>query len=76
MNAFERAVRAFDRFHEGHAWLAVPYAVLKKYGDDQTGGLAAQMTYYGFLALFPLLLVLTPSWGSSCEMIRASSSGS
>jgi YihY family inner membrane protein len=63
MNPIERAARAIDRFHERHGWMAFPYAVIKKYSDDQAGGLAAQMTYYGFLALFPLLLVLTTVLG-------------
>jgi YihY family inner membrane protein len=35
----------------------VPVAVLKKYGDDRGGSLAALVTFYGFLALFPLLLL-------------------
>ena len=35
------------------------YAVIKKYGDDHAGYQAALLTYYGFLSLFPLLLVLT-----------------
>jgi YihY family inner membrane protein len=63
MNPIERAARAFDRYHERHRWLAFPYAVIKKFGDDQAGGLAAQLTYYGFLAVFPLLLVLTTILG-------------
>ncbi len=33
-------------------------AVIKKYGDDDGGYQAALLTYYGFLSLFPLLLVL------------------
>lgn len=32
-------------------------AVLKKYGDDRGGSLAALVTFYGFLAVFPLLLL-------------------
>jgi YihY family inner membrane protein len=36
---------------------AVPVAVLKKYGDDRGGSLAALVTFYGFLAVFPLLLL-------------------
>jgi YihY family inner membrane protein len=63
MNLIERGFRTFDRFHERHRWLAFPYAVIKKFGDDQAGGLAAQMAYYGFLALFPLLMVLTTILG-------------
>ncbi len=49
---------AADRFQRRHAWLAFPAAVWKKFQDDQAGNLAALIAYYGFLALFPLLLVL------------------
>jgi membrane protein len=37
--------------------------VLQKYADDQGGYLAATITYYGFFAIFPLLLVLTTVLG-------------
>jgi uncharacterized BrkB/YihY/UPF0761 family membrane protein len=33
-------------------------AVIKKYGDDRSGSLSALITFYGFLAVFPLLLLL------------------
>jgi YihY family inner membrane protein len=32
--------------------------VIKKYGDDRGGQMAALITFYGFLAVFPLLLLL------------------
>ena len=32
--------------------------MFKKFGDDEAGNLAALISYYGFLSLFPLLLVL------------------
>ena len=35
----------------------MPVAVVKKFGDDQAGKHAALLAYYGFLSLFPLLLV-------------------
>jgi YihY family inner membrane protein len=53
----ERLLRAADRFQQRHAVLAVPIAVVKKFGDDQAGKHAALLAYYGFLSLFPLLLV-------------------
>ncbi|HET7827724.1 MAG TPA: YihY/virulence factor BrkB family protein [Candidatus Saccharimonadales bacterium] len=40
-----------------HKFIAFPYAVIKKYGEDSGGYMAALLTYYGFLSLFPLLLV-------------------
>jgi YihY family inner membrane protein len=53
----ERLLRAADRFQQRHAVLAVPVGVVKKFGDDQAGKHAALLAYYGFLSLFPLLLV-------------------
>ncbi|MGZ8593999.1 MAG: YihY/virulence factor BrkB family protein [Actinomycetota bacterium] len=44
-------------------FLAVPFAVLKKFGDDRGGQWAALVTYYAFFSLFPLLLVLTTLLG-------------
>jgi YihY family inner membrane protein len=35
----------------------VPFAVLKKYGDDRGGSLSALVAFYGFLSVFPLLLL-------------------
>jgi membrane protein len=53
-----RPVKAFDRVQQRHRWLAIPMAVIKKFGDDQAGSLAALVAYYAFFSLFPLLLVL------------------
>ena len=39
------------------------FAVVKKFGDDSAGSLAALIAYYGFLSVFPLLLVLTTLLG-------------
>jgi YihY family inner membrane protein len=58
MNAFERPLRAVDRFQQRLPVLAVPVGVWSKFNDDQAGNLAALIAYYAFAALFPLLLVL------------------
>lgn len=58
-NTFKRLLNAIDRFQQRHVWLGFPYAVVKKYGDDEAGYEGALMTYYGFLSLFPLLIVAT-----------------
>jgi membrane protein len=58
-----RPLRAFDRYQQRHTWLAIPMAVLKKYSDDQGGSLAAQLAYYAFISLFPLLLVMVTILG-------------
>jgi membrane protein len=46
-----------DRFQRGRRSLAFPYAVIRKYLDDDGPRHAALITYYGFLSLFPLLLL-------------------
>jgi YihY family inner membrane protein len=51
-------LHALDRFQQKHPIVGFPFAVIKKYGDDTGGYQAALITYYGFLSLFPLLLVL------------------
>ena len=38
-------------------------AVIKKFGEDQAGQLAALIAYYGFVSLFPLLLVFVTVLG-------------
>ncbi|MBR7837746.1 YihY/virulence factor BrkB family protein [Actinospica durhamensis] len=58
-----RALRRLDAFQQRHAVLGFPVAVLKKFSDDQAGGLAALIAFYGFLSVFPLLLVLVTVLG-------------
>lgn len=58
-----RFLRAVDRFQQRHRWLALPYAVVKKFSEDRAGNLAALIAYYGFFSLFPLLLVLVSVLG-------------
>jgi YihY family inner membrane protein len=58
-----------DRLHEIDRWqqsgrrTSFIAAVIKKFGDDQGGQLAALIAYYGFVSLFPLLLVLVTVLG-------------
>jgi YihY family inner membrane protein len=57
MNPVERVVRRVDAFQQRHRVPGFAFGVVKKFGDDRAGELAALMAYYGFLALFPLLLL-------------------
>ena len=52
-----------DGFQRRRVWLAVPVAVVRKAADDQGGGLAALIAYYGFLGVFPLLLLFASVLG-------------
>jgi membrane protein len=56
-------VRALDRLQRRRRVLGFPLGVVKKFSDDQARHLAALMAYYGFFALFPLLLVLVTVLG-------------
>jgi YihY family inner membrane protein len=59
----DRQVRCADRFQQRHASIGLPWAIVQKFSDDQAGGKAALMAYYGLFALFPLLLLLTTILG-------------
>jgi YihY family inner membrane protein len=59
----ERQVRRIDRFQQRHTVFAFPWAVMQKFGNDQAGGKAALIAYYGLFALFPLLLLLATVLG-------------
>jgi YihY family inner membrane protein len=52
-----------DRFQQRHPWAGFPLAVVYKYFDDFGAYLAALLTYYGFVSLFPLLLLLSTILG-------------
>jgi inner membrane protein YhjD len=58
-----RPAKAFDRHQQRRRWLAIPIAVVKKFGDDQGGRLAALVAYYAFFSLFPLMLVFVTVLG-------------
>jgi YihY family inner membrane protein len=52
-----------DRFQRKHWWAGFPLAVLYKYFDDFGTYLAAVLTYYAFVSLFPLLLIASTVLG-------------
>jgi membrane protein len=56
-------VSRVDAYQRRHGWAGLPLAVLYKFADDQGTYLSAQITYYGFVALFPLLLLLATILG-------------
>jgi membrane protein len=61
---FDVAVgKGLDRFQRKHRWAGFPLAVVYKYFDDFGAYLAALLTYYGFVSLFPLLLLLSTILG-------------
>lgn len=63
MSRVERLARRVDDFQQRHRPIAFLYGVVKKFGDDRAGSLAALLVYYAVLSLFPLLLVLVTILG-------------
>jgi uncharacterized BrkB/YihY/UPF0761 family membrane protein len=54
---------AVDGFQRRYRWLGVPYAVQKKFGDDNANLVTVALAWYGFTAIFPLLLVVVTVFG-------------
>ena len=52
-----------DRFQRRHGWLGFPVAVLYKCLDDRATYLAANVTYYVLVSLFPLSLLFVSAAG-------------
>ena len=63
MNPIERQVRTLDAFQQRHLPLAVVFAVVKKYGDDNAGSLTATIAHSLFGTTFPMLLLLVTLTG-------------
>ena len=70
-----RLLERLDDLQRRHRWLALPFAVFKRYGEDHGGWLGALISYYGFFSLFPLLVVFVTiaTWalGSRPELLQA-----
>ncbi len=56
-------LHALDRRQQASPWLGFLVAVAKKFSDDQAGQLGALISYYAFVSLFPLLLILVTILG-------------
>lgn len=50
-------VERIDGFQRRHPVIGLPLAVIYKFFDDQGNFLAATLTYYAFVAIFPLMLL-------------------
>ncbi|WP_210747597.1 YihY/virulence factor BrkB family protein [Actinomadura latina] len=56
-----------DTYQRRHPWVGLPLAVVYKFVDDQGAYLTAMITYYGFVSLFPLLLLLVTGLGFALQ---------
>ena len=58
-----KVIGAVDRWQRRSPWAGVPYAVMKKFGDDNANLVVVALAWYGFTAIFPLLLVMMTVFG-------------
>ena len=82
MSFYERLER-IDRRQQESRRIGFVAAVVKKFGDDQAGQLAALISYYAFVSIFPLMLVFvtvigfllkaTPRNAKNCSTARSAS---
>jgi YihY family inner membrane protein len=63
MNPIERVIRRVDTAQQRHRVPAFIFGVVKKYGDDNGGALAANLAHSALVSLFPLLLMLATALG-------------
>lgn len=63
MDRVNAVVDAVDRWQRRHPPVAVAVAVLKKFGVDRANLYVVALGWYGFVAIFPLLLVVVTVLG-------------
>jgi membrane protein len=51
-----RLLERLDRIQKRHPWLALPFAVFKRFGEHGGGRLVTTISYWSFFSIFPLLL--------------------
>ena len=57
MKTVDRISTAIDRGQQDRPPLAVGYALVKKFGDDDLNQFVVGLGWYGFVAIYPLLLI-------------------
>jgi len=63
MPVLQRVLSTLDRVQQRHRVPAVVYAVVKKSGNDSAGQYVVALGWYGFTAIYPLLLVVVTIFG-------------
>jgi uncharacterized BrkB/YihY/UPF0761 family membrane protein len=60
---FQRVMGSLDQWQRRIGWLGVPYGVVRKFSDDNANLLTVSLAWYGFTAIFPLLLFVVTLFG-------------
>ena len=59
----QSVVGAVDRWQRRTPWAGAAYGTVKKFGDDNANLIVVALAWYGFTAIFPLLLVVVTVFG-------------
>ena len=63
MGLFRRLVGRLDRWQRRTGWAGAGYGVAKKFGEDRANLFVVSLAWYGFTAIFPLLLAVVTIFG-------------
>ncbi len=63
MKATDHWSAAVDEWQRSHRATAVAYGVVKKFGDDSANQFVVGLGWYGFVAIYPLLLLVVTVFG-------------
>ena len=63
MSRLQRVLADLDHWQRRHRAAALAYAVVKKFGDDNANQYVVALGWYGFVAIYPLLLVVITIFG-------------
>jgi uncharacterized BrkB/YihY/UPF0761 family membrane protein len=63
VHQIKRLLATIDRWQRRHRTAGITYGVIKKFGSDSAGTLVVALGWYGFTAIYPLLLVVVTVFG-------------
>lgn len=63
MKGLQRVLATLDQWQRCHPPVALVYGVVKKFGDDNANQYVVALGWYGFVAIYPLLLVVITIFG-------------
>jgi uncharacterized BrkB/YihY/UPF0761 family membrane protein len=59
----DRLIASVDNWQRRHRSAGIPFAVSKKFGEDNANLLVVALGWYGFTAIYPLLLIVITVFG-------------
>jgi uncharacterized BrkB/YihY/UPF0761 family membrane protein len=63
VSVLRAVMTGLDRWQRRTRWAGAAYGVVKKFSNDNANLLVVSLAWYGFTAIFPLLLVVVTVFG-------------